>query len=64
MKMRAFRITTGYGDYQNNLVIAENMAQAERIFNNKYWPATIRGIELYSEYVQIQEYDEQAKLTT
>lgn len=59
--MKAFRITTGFGDYQNHLVIADNMAEAERIFNAKYWPATIRSIELYSEHVQVQQYDEQAK---
>jgi hypothetical protein len=59
--MKAFRITTGYGDYQNHLVIADNMAEAERIFNGKYWPTTIISIELYSDYVQIQKHDEQAK---
>lgn len=59
--MKAFRITTGFGDYQNHLVIADNMAEAERIFNGKYWPTTIKAIELYSNYVQIQKHDEQAK---
>ena len=60
--MRAFRISTGFGDSQNNLVIADTMAEAERIFNGKYWPTTIKSIELYSNYVQIQKYDEQAKI--
>jgi len=59
--MKAFKISTGFGDYQNNLVIADNMAEAERIFNGKYWPSTIKSIELYSNYVQIQKYDEQKK---
>lgn len=59
--MKAYRITTGFGDYQNHLVIADNMAEAERIFKGKYWPTTIKSIELYSEYVQIQKFDEQIK---
>lgn len=59
--MKAFRITTGFGDYQNYLVIADNMAESERVFNGKYWPTTIKSIELYSNYVQIQKFDEQAK---
>ena len=59
--MKAFKICTGFGDYQNHLVIADNMAQAERIFNGKYWPTTIKSIELISDYVQIQNYDEQKK---
>lgn len=59
--MKAFRITTGFGDYQNHLVIADNMAEAERIFNGKYWPTVIKAIELYSNYVQVQKLDEQPK---
>jgi hypothetical protein len=59
--MKAFRVTTGFNDYQNHLVIADTMAEAERIFNSKYWPTTILSIELYSNYVQIQTHDEQAK---
>ena len=59
--MKVFRITTGFSDYQNHCVVADNMAEAERIFNAKYWPATIKTIELWSNYVQIQKYDEQAK---
>jgi len=59
--MKAYKIYTGFGDYQNHLVIADNMAQAERIFEAKYWPTEIKEIELISNYVQIQKYDEQAK---
>ncbi len=59
--MKAFRISTRYSDYQNNLVIADSMAEAERIFNAKYYPTTIKSIELYSDYVQIQKHDEQSK---
>lgn len=59
--MKAYKISTGFGDYQNHLVIADNMAEAERIFNGKYWPTTIKAIDLISEYVQIQKFDEQPK---
>jgi len=59
--MKIFTIKTGYGDYRNYSVVADNMAEAERIFNGKYWPTTIRAIELYSEHVQIQGVDEQPK---
>jgi len=37
------------------------MAEAERIFNSKHWPSKRKEIILYSEYVQIQGVDEQAK---
>ena len=59
--MKAYKISTGFSDYQNHLVIADNMAEAERIFNGKYWPTTIKSIDLISEYVQIQKFDEQPK---
>ena len=61
--MNAYKISTGYGDYLNYLVIADNMAEAERIFKAKYWPTTIKSIDLISEYVQIQNFDEQPKTT-
>ncbi len=59
--MKVYKINTGFGDCQNHCVVADNMSEAERIFNGKYWPTTIKSIELYSEYVQIQKFDEQAK---
>lgn len=46
---------------QINSVVADNMAEAERIFMAKYWPATIIEITLHSEYVQIQKHDEQPR---
>jgi len=57
--MKIFTIQTGFNYSQRHCVVAENMAEAERIFRAKYWPTTIKTIELYSEYVQIQKYDEQ-----
>ena len=59
--MKVFNIQTGFNYTQKHCVVAENMAEAERIFNAKYWPTTVTSIELHSEYVQIQKYDEQAK---
>ena len=57
--MKVFDIQTGYNYSQRHCVVADSMADAERIFNAKYWPTDIRSIELHSEYVQIQKYDEQ-----
>jgi len=59
--MKVFVVKTNFSGSQTNCVVADNMAEAERIFNAKYWPTTIRSIELFSDYVQIQKYDEQAK---
>ena len=59
--MKVFKINTGHSDFQIHCVVADSIAEAERIFMGKYWPITIKSIELYSEYVQIQKYDEQKK---
>lgn len=60
--MKVFDIITPYGGCaQVHSVVADNMAEAERIFLAKYQPTTIVEIKLHSEYVQIQKYDEQAK---
>jgi len=59
--MKVFDIENGYSYSQTHSVVAENMAEAERIFLAKYWPTTIKAIKLHSEYVQIQGIDEQAK---
>jgi len=44
---------------QIHSVVADNMAQAERIYVAKYKHNTIRKIELHSEYVLVQGIDEQ-----
>lgn len=60
--MKVFDIITPYGGHsQVHSVVAESMAEAERIFNAKYWPTAMLEIRLHSSYVQIQKYDEQAK---
>jgi hypothetical protein len=59
--MKVYDIETGFSYSQKHSVVAENMAEAERIFLAKYWPTTIKSITLHSEYVQIQTYDEQPK---
>ena len=59
--MKVFDVETSHSYSQTHSVVAENMAEAERIFLAKYWPTTIKAIRLHSEYVQIQGIDEQAK---
>jgi hypothetical protein len=59
--MKVYDIETIYTYGQRHSVVAENMAEAERIFLAKYWPTEIKSIALHSSYVQIQKYDEQAK---
>lgn len=62
--MKVYDINTGYTCGQTHSVVAENIAQAERIFLAKYWPTEIQEIRLHSEYVQVQGFDEQAKERT
>ncbi len=59
--MNIYDIETAYSFSQTHCVVAENMAEAERVFTAKYWPTEIRSIRLHSAYVQIQKYDEQKK---
>lgn len=61
--MRVYDIETEFNYSQTHSVVAESMAEAERIFNAKYWPTTIKAIKLHSVYVQVQGLDEQAKDT-
>jgi hypothetical protein len=62
IKMKVYNIKTTYCSYgQIHCVVAESMAEAERIFKAKYWPTEIEAIALHSNYVQIQQYDEQPK---
>lgn len=56
--MKVYDIDPGY---QTHCVVAESMAEAERVFLKKYPYNTIKEIRLHSEYVQIQKYDEQAQ---
>ena len=60
--MKVYDIKTHSNYSQIHTVVADNMAEAERIFLAKYKPIVIESITLYSEYVQIQQYDEQAKI--
>jgi hypothetical protein len=59
--MKVFDIETDFTYSQTHSVVAENIAEAERIFLGQYWPITIKAIRLHSEYVQIQGVDEQKK---
>ena len=59
--MNIYDIEDGFNYSQTHSVVAENMAEAERIYKAKYWPIEIKSIKLHSEYVQIQKYDEKPK---
>jgi hypothetical protein len=59
--MKVYDIEDGYNYAQVHSVVADSMAEAERIYRAKYWPTTIKAIRLHSEYVQIQGIDEQPK---
>lgn len=59
--MKVFDIEDEFSGRQIHSVVAENMAEAERIFYAKYGPVDIRSITLHSTYVQIQGIDEQPK---
>jgi hypothetical protein len=59
--MKVYDIVTSFSYGQIHSVVAENMAQAERVFLARYSPAEIKEIRLHSEYVQVQYYNEQAK---
>lgn len=59
---KVYDIQTGYNYSQTYCVVAKSMGDAERIFLAKHdGPTHIKEIELHSEYVQIQDVDEQAK---
>lgn len=56
--MKVYKMMTGHDDYKNHCVVAESLADAERIFLVKHKGVTIKAVELYSEYVQIQGLEE------
>ena len=56
--MKVYDIEDGYSYCQTHSVVAESMAEAERIYKSKYKMNTIKSIKLHSEYVQVQKYDE------
>ena len=53
--MKAFRVYTAFNHSQVTLVIADNMAEAERIFLKAYEYTMIEKIELISSYVLVKE---------
>ncbi len=59
--MNVYDIITAYDHGQTPCVVADSMAEAERIFLGKYWPTEIQEIRLHSTYVQVQGFDEQPK---
>lgn len=58
--MRIYDIEQKYNNATTS-VVAENMAEAERIYLAKYWPCTITAIRLHSDDVLVQGIDEQPK---
>ena len=52
--MKVYDIITPFTASQNHCVVADSMAEAERIFLEKYWPTKIEEIRLHAEYVQVQ----------
>jgi len=52
--MKAYKVLTPYNYSQTCLVIADNMGEAEKIFNEKYKFTTIISIECISDYVQVK----------
>jgi len=57
--MKVYDVYDGFcGATQIHSVVADNMAQAERIYIAKYKSRIIRKIELHSEYVLVQGLDE------
>jgi hypothetical protein len=59
--MRIYDIETSSTGEHVHSVVADCIAEAERIFLGKYCTTNIVSIHLHSEYVQIQKYDEQKK---
>lgn len=57
--MKVYDVYTNCNYGQIHSVVADSMAEAERVFKGKYSHTTIKQIILHSEYVQIQKYDEQ-----
>lgn len=53
MSMKVYDIETVFNRSQTHCVVAESMAEAERIFKLKY-DGSIEAIKLHSEYVQVQ----------
>ena len=53
--MKVFDIVTDYTFSQIHCVVAESMAEAEKLYNKEYPDSVIKEIKLYSEYVLIKK---------
>jgi hypothetical protein len=53
--MKVYKVLTGYGDYQNHCVVCDNLAEVEKLFKEEYPNTTIKGVELWSEYVIVKK---------
>ena len=50
---KAYSILTGFNYSQKHIVIAKNMAEAEKLFLEQYPNITIKEIKLDAEYVTL-----------
>ncbi len=53
--LKVYDITTFYNYSQKHCVVAENMAEAEKLFLEAYPDITILRIELHTEYVIVKK---------
>jgi len=53
--MNVYKILTVFNYSQTHCVVAESMAEAEKMFLAEYPHTTINGIELISEYVIVKK---------
>jgi len=53
--MNVYDIFDGCNYGQIHSVVAENIAEAEKIYLKKYNGVTIKEVKLHSEYVQVQK---------
>jgi len=55
--MKVFRVKTGFDDSQFHCVVAKSISEVERLWKTKY-DTDIRSIELISDYVIVQGYED------
>jgi hypothetical protein len=52
--MNVYEVTTAFSSRDRQMVVANSMAEAEKLFNDKYWPTEILEIKLISSYVIVK----------
>lgn len=59
--LKVYDIEDGYNYSQTHSVVAESMADAERIYKKRYNNPIIKNIRLHSEYILVQGIDDKAQ---